>query len=237
MTERHQKFEPRTEIRYLCSKESISEIEKRLRGSNFTPNNHQREITQTVYFATPSLKTTSGGVIRMRRYVEKETQAKKRLALLPEEPWFIEVKNGNGQKSRVKIAFGEISNALQPEHKHLLADLLPEGAELISNFQEPLIPIAATQIARNHFIRANMETRVTIDKKTSSFGFIPGRETGELMEETHIPKLEIKTPKGHEEELIAIRAIIESLIQSEPLPRGWQEIMLREQYAKFIRNK
>jgi len=226
----------RQEVRYLLEEDCGSRILKLLEDNGFSLDDHQNPITQTIYFASPSLITVSGGYIRIRRYIPEGRASRDTISLSPKDEWFLEVKLPTGEKERIQRSYGEIENLLDPVSRQILAEQFPAGTMLLQGFEDRLIPIVATQWFRRHFSSVRYRSRVTMDSGVSYYRFLPGEPRGVLMSSRNGLRLEIKTPVGFENELPTIQKIL-SVSQAEPLPVNWHEDLLRKLYSEFLMRK
>jgi len=226
----------RQEVRYLLGDDYDPEIQILLNNNGFSVEPHKNPITQTVYFASPALKTVSGGYIRTRRYISKDQSAQDIFDLFPEGEWFLEVKLSTGEKERIQRTHGEIEKLLKFGNRRVLAEQFLSAAQFLYSFNDRLIPIVATQWFREHFLSSQYQSRVTIDRNMTYYGFIPDqqRQGGALMGSRRGLKVEIKTPLGFDQELSVLRERLLGTLPIEFLPENWHEDMLRKLYSKFL---
>lgn len=179
-------------------------------------------ITQTVYFAQTLGQTTSGGYVRIRRYTENPPHDL--ITIAPSSHWYFEGKISGGIKERVQLSAGDALDIMaNPSSREGIGATMPRTYQILKSVGH-LLPVVATQWAREHYLKG--ANRATIDTDLKYFAFPSGECTAELMAEGYESRVEWKTQT--QEPPITID------VPLTPIIPGWHEAAIRLMYAQWL---
>ncbi len=201
----------------------------------YTEQPHDAEWTQTLYLADRYLNVPTDKVVRARKYAQLPLSQMMNLSL--DDDWLFELKDESGHKSRVNVSLEEMLLTTSYPEMYTITDYFPHTSALDND--KPLLPIAATQSHRKHFIGDN--TRITVDQNLDYYGFDWGDLSGEKIGQKQSVKIETKEfimPNADSSDNASVATIHEILtsLGAEPMADKSQEKELRKLYGEFLKN-